>query len=131
MTNTQKPKDSYQAGSCNIGDFEVKRRMRSAWLGLALSLALYIFLTINKVDRWSYAWEFFPLMIFSSGLIQAQSKFCFAYGFKGWANLGRKSDRISVVDKEALKADRSYALTVLTRSVGVAIIVTGLIIGIS
>jgi hypothetical protein len=131
MTNTPKRKDSYQAGSCNIGDFEVKRRMRSAWLGLALSLALYIVLTINHVGRWSYAWEFFPLMIFSSGLIQAQSKFCFAYGLKGLANLGGKSDRFTVSEQEALKADRSYALTVLSRSVGVALIVTGLIIGIS
>jgi hypothetical protein len=70
-------------------------------------------------------------MIFSSGLIQAQSKFCFAYGWKGLANLGSKSDRVEVKDAEALKADRNYALTVFTRSVGVAIIVTGLIIGIS
>jgi hypothetical protein len=92
---------------------------------------MYILLTDHRVNRWEYAWEFFPLMIFATGLIQAQSKFCLAYGWAGMANLGSKSDRIAIKDPEALKADRSYALTILVRSIGVAIIVTGLIIGIS
>jgi hypothetical protein len=131
MTNTQKPEENYKAGACNIGEREIKRRMAVAWLGLFLSLILYVLLTDHRVNRWQYAWEFFPLMIFSLGLIQARSKFCVAYGWRNLANFGSKADTFSITDQEAIKADRQFALTILVRAIGVSIIVAGLIIGIS
>jgi hypothetical protein len=131
MTNTQKPNDQYIAGACNIGEREIKRRMAVAWLGLFLSLIMYVLLTDHRVNRWEYAWEFFPLMIFSLGLIQARSKFCVAYGWKSLANFGTNSQTFSITDLEAIKADRQFALTIFMRAVGVSIVVAGLIIGIS
>jgi len=118
----------YIPGSCNIGKGEIKRRQFVALLGLFLSI--FALLTLISLDAPSSSriGIFFPLMMASVGYIQSRSKFCLAYGFAGTFNVGKMGDLSRVASPEDRAADRKTALTILGKSLLLAVIATGVVV---
>jgi hypothetical protein len=69
---------------------------------------------------------FFPLVVASIGWVQSRKKFCLAYGFMGTFNFGKVGQMSKVSDKDALRADRVTALTILAQSLLYAVLITAL-----
>lgn len=64
----------YQAGVCNIGLEEVRKRARGGWIGLVVAAALAVVLGVVGAGR---AWRvlvFLPLLLSAIGFVQARAK---------------------------------------------------------
>ena len=106
----------YIAGSCNIGNGEVRRRQVVALAGAVISATSLVGLLNTDAARTARFSLFFPLMVFAIGFIQSRKKFCLAYGFMGTFNFGKLGQISRVSDPMAKKADRKTALTILAQS---------------
>ena len=111
----------YVAGSCNIGNGEVRRRQVVALAGAVISATSLVGLLNTDASRSARISLFFPLMVFAIGFIQSRKKFCLAYGFMGTFNFGKLGQISRVSDPIAKKADRKTALTILAQSVLLAL----------
>ncbi len=111
----------YVAGSCNIGNGEVRRRQVVALAGAVISATSLVGLLNTDASRSARISLFFPLMVFAIGFIQSRKKFCLAYGFMGTFNFGKLGQISRVSDPTAKKADRKTALTILAQSVLLAL----------
>ena len=111
----------YVAGSCNIGNGEVRRRQVVALAGAVISATSLVGLLNTDASRSARISLFFPLMVFAIGFIQSRKKFCLAYGFMGTFNFGKLGQISRVSDPVAKKADRKTALTVLAQSILLAL----------
>ncbi len=111
----------YVAGSCNIGNGEVRRRQVVALAGAVISVTLLVGLMNSDATRSARLTLFFPLMVFAIGFIQSRKKFCLAYGFMGTFNFGKLGQISRVSDPVAKKADRKTALTILAQSIALAL----------
>ncbi len=106
----------YIAGSCNIGNGEVRRRQVVALAGAVISATSLVGLLNTDAARTARFSLFFPLMVFAIGFIQSRKKFCLAYGFMGTFNFGKLGQISRVSDPMAKKADRKTAITILAQS---------------
>jgi hypothetical protein len=111
----------YIAGSCNIGNGEVRRRQVVALAGAVISATSLVGLLNTDASRSARISLFFPLMVFAIGFIQSRKKFCLAYGFMGTFNFGKLGQISRVSDPIAKKADRKTALTILAQSILLAL----------
>jgi hypothetical protein len=111
----------YIAGSCNIGNGEVRRRQVVALAGAVISATSLVGLLNTDASRSARISLFFPLMVFAIGFIQSRKKFCLAYGFMGTFNFGKLGQISKVSDPIAKKADRKTALTILAQSILLAL----------
>jgi hypothetical protein len=111
----------YVAGSCNIGNGEVRRRQVVALAGAVISATSLVGLLNTDASRSARISLFFPLMVFAIGFIQSRKKFCLAYGFMGTFNFGKLGQISKVSDPVAKKADRKTALTILAQSILLAL----------
>ena len=111
----------YVAGSCNIGNGEVRRRQVVALAGAVISATSLVGLLNTDASRSARISLFFPLMVFAIGFVQSRKKFCLAYGFMGTFNFGKLGQISRVSDPVAKKADRKTALTVLAQSILLAL----------
>ena len=120
----------YQAGVCNIGGPEVARRKQVAILGFVLFLIFGALAFIQSLSLEIAAFGFFPALIGSVGYIQAQKKFCFAYGLLGAFNFSSLGNLSKVAEKDALSADRKMALSIILQSIILALALTGLLLSV-
>ncbi|MFM9151405.1 MAG: hypothetical protein ACKOPU_03925, partial [Candidatus Planktophila sp.] len=67
---------------------------------------------------------FFPLLVASVGWVQSRKKFCLAYGFMGTFNFGKLGKLSRVADKNAKRADRLTALSILVQALLYALVGT-------
>jgi len=116
----------YIPGTCNIGAGEIRQRKFVAAVGLLLFIATSIFLFAVDAPRTTRLVLFFPLVVASIGWVQSRKKFCLAYGFMGTFNFGKVGQMSKVSDKDALRADRVTALTILAQSLLYAVLITAL-----
>ncbi len=114
----------YVAGSCNIGNGEVKRRQLVALIGLILSISTLIGFISTNTEPSLRLGIFLPLSVASIGWVQSRKKFCLAYGFMGTFNFGKLGQLSKVSDKDSLAADRKTALTILIQSLSLAAVLT-------
>jgi len=118
----------YIPGSCNIGSGEIRRRQVVAIIGAILSISSFITLLMAGAPRNARYGMFVPLMIASVGWVQSRSKFCLAYGFAGTFNMGKLGDVSRVADKASKAADRKTAITILLKSIILALAITLLVV---
>jgi hypothetical protein len=118
----------YIPGSCNIGSGEIRRRQVVAIIGAILSISSFITLLMAGAPRNARYGIFVPLMIASVGWVQSRSKFCLAYGFAGTFNMGKLGDVSRVADKASKAADRKTAITILLKSIILALAITLLVV---
>lgn len=117
----------YQAGVCNIGPSEIKKRQRVAVIGYAVALA--IFIAMNFLDSsLSVALFFIAAFVGSVGFVQSRKKFCLAFGLAGTFNVSETMKK--VINPEDLKADRKTALTILGQSALSALVITAIFVAV-
>lgn len=126
--NLKMPDSTYVAGTCNIGEKEIRRRQSVAIFGLFLSVSTLLVMILVSAPRGARFGIFIPLMITAIGYVQARSKFCLAYGFAGTFNFGKLGDLSLVSDSESKAADRATALRILGKSFVLAIIATAVVL---
>lgn len=120
--------DTYQAGVCNIGGAEVARRRQVAILGGVLYLALALYAVIQNFSPAASLVLLAPASIFAIGFVQSRKRFCLAYGLMGTFNFQKLGSVTKIEDKAALAADRKTALQIIVQSLGIALILTALIV---
>lgn len=114
----------YIAGSCNIGPAEIRQRQAVAILGFTLFIASSLALFGIDAPRSARLGLFFPLLVASVGWVQSRKKFCLAYGFMGTFNFGKLGKLSRVADKNAKRADRLTALSILVQALLYALVGT-------
>ena len=117
----------YIAGSCNIGNGEVRRRKFVALIGAVITLTTATTLFITDQSRVARLSIFIPAIIFAIGFVQSRKKFCLAYGLAGTFNFGGLGDVKRVQSEEDRKADRKTALSILTQSTMLAVAITAVV----
>ena len=117
----------YIAGSCNIGNGEVRRRKFVALIGAAITFTTATTLFITDQSRVARLSIFIPAIIFAIGFVQSRKKFCLAYGLAGTFNFGGLGDVKRVQSEEDRKADRKTALSILAQSAMLAVAITAVV----
>ena len=116
----------YQAGVCNIGEAEVAKRRQVSYFGGFLYLSFVSSALLRDFTTASTISAIFPAMIFAVGFIQSRRKFCLAYGLMGSFNFQKLGTLTHVEDRDSLKADRKTAISILTQSLVLALLLTAL-----
>ena len=113
----------YVAGACNIGPEEIARRRRFARIGFVATVLLAVLLVALGVPAGSPARLLIglPLTGAAIGQIQAQRRFCMAYGLAGTFNLGKIGEMSRVTNSAALAADRRTALVIAVQGLAVGL----------
>lgn len=114
----------YVAGACNIGPEEIARRRRFARIGFVATVLLAVLLVALGVPAGSPARLLIglPLTGAAIGQIQAQRRFCMAYGLAGTFNLGALGSLERVAGAAAIAADRRTALIIGAQGLAVGIV---------
>lgn len=114
----------YVPGVCNIGKAEVKQRLTVSFIGLGLALAMAIALLVTDAPN-AWRWGIMaPLLVWSTGLVQARHRFCVAYGLRGAFNFGHLGSTSSVTDPAFRRADRITVLKIAGLSIVYALAAT-------
>jgi hypothetical protein len=111
----------YIAGSCNIGQSEIRQRQIVALVGAifsVISIAGLVGSDAAKSARFSLV---IPLFVFAIGFVQSRKKFCLAYGFLGTFNFGGLGKISRVSDPISKREDRKTAIKILLQSALLAI----------
>ena len=119
---------NYQAGACNIGPSEIKRRRQGALVGAVLFAITTILFVVTDASTSTRLVTFIPALLFAVGMIQSKRRFCVAYGFMGVFSFEKLGDTKKVTVNKDLKADKKYAVKLLLQSVAIAIVLTALVI---
>lgn len=114
---------TYAPGACNIGPDEIARRRKAAVAGLVASIGLAIALIAfgSAPGDSARLLVALPLTGAAIGWIQAQRRFCMAYGLAGTFNLGKIGEMSRVSDQVALAADRRTALIIAAQGLAVGV----------
>lgn len=119
------PAGAYQAGACNIGPAEIRRRRMVGHVGLVAALALLAGVVMVGAPAFTRLLVILPASLSASGYLQARMRFCANYGWRGIFNVGEIGDDGRVVDEAARAADRRLAARI-----GVGSLAIGLAAGI-
>lgn len=117
--------DDYRPGACNIGPAEINRRRWTGHLGAAATIVGGALLLALDAPTWMRLALFVPAAVGAAGYIQAATRFCADYGWRGVVNFGEAGHRraTSVADRAARAADRRMALTIAGGSGAVGLLV--------
>lgn len=118
----------YQAGVCNIGPAEIKRRRQGALIGAVLYAFTTLTFVITDASTSTRLITFIPALLFTVGIIQSKRKFCVAYGFLGVFSIEKLGATKKISINQDLKADRKYAVKLLLQSVAAAIVLTAMVV---
>lgn len=95
---------AYQAGACNIGPYEIRRRRTSGLLGVGAAVALGAALLAVGAPAPARLLVLVPLWGGLISLLQARRRFCVGFALAGIANLGDDASgraRVSPSDRAA------------------------------
>lgn len=117
-------RNEYQPGVCNIGNAEKRMRFRAGWVGLAITVVLWILFIVLHV---SAPWRLFlslPAMLAASGFIQGSMSFCVNFGMRGVQNFGNHVGKVMVVeDPGDKKTDRRRSAEIIGYSALAAVVI--------
>lgn len=108
----------YIPGVCNIGRAEVRQRKLVGWVGLAVTVGVWIACSVFEASPpWRLA-PFVPASIAATGFLQAAWHFCATFGVLGLSNFGPNVGRTDTVEQaEFRRQDRRTALRIIALSV--------------
>ena len=82
----------------NIRPAEIKRRRQVGWLGLGLTILLWVaFLAFRIPAPWRLT-LFFPAVLGAEGFLQAVFHFCAGFGSRGLFNFGSEVGKTETVE---------------------------------
>lgn len=111
--------DGYQAGVCNIGPAEIRRRRRTGHVGLIATVGLAALLIAGGAPPLARLLVGAPAMLAASGYLQAHLRFCAAYGTLGLQNFGEAGEAVAVADADARARDRARSRQIGLASFGI------------
>ena len=119
------PQD-YVPGVCNIGPAEIARRRWTGHVGALVTLAGIAAVLLAQPPAIARTVLFVPGAVGAAGYIQAATRFCADYGWRGAFNFGRAGHHraSTVADDGARRADRRTALRIGAASALVGAAVT-------
>ena len=118
----------YISGACNIGPSEIKRRRQGALVGAILFAITTLLFVITDAPKSTRLLVFIPALLFAIGMIQSRKRFCVAYGFLGVFSLEKLGATTKITINQDLKADRKYAIKLLTQSILISIALTLMVV---
>ena len=118
----------YVSGACNIGPSEIKRRRQGALIGAVLFAITTLLFVITDAPTTTRILVFIPALLFAVGMIQSRKRFCVAYGFLGVFSLEKLGATTKITINQDLKADRKYAIKLLTQSILISIALTLMVV---
>jgi hypothetical protein len=115
---------TYAPGACNIGPDEIARRRRVALIGFVatISLGAALLLVGTPAGDPVRLLVALPLTSEAIGWIQAQRRFCMAYGLAGTFNLGKIGEMSKVSNQAALAADRRTAMVIAAQGLAIGLV---------
>jgi hypothetical protein len=115
----------YIPGVCNIGPEERRARKRVGWIGLVLTVVLWLALVYFKASGGWYTLIFLSSSLSASGFIQARMRFCAAFGIGHFFNFSPHVGGVEIVTQKELWAlDRRKALQIIAYAVFSGLLVT-------
>jgi hypothetical protein len=114
---------SYQAGVCNIGPAEIRRRRMAGHAGAVAAAAICFALAATGAPHALRLIVAVPAAVSAMGYIQARLHFCANYGSRGVFNLGDPGLLATVADEDARAKDRRRSLEIglASAAIGVAV----------
>lgn len=106
--------NEYVPGSCNLGEEEIRHRMKIGYIGVVLTIIVFLILEILDSPRLYRIWIFPPVFYALSGFLQARHRFCYAYGWMGLFSMTGRKHLHKVADKENVRKDRRTALKIVS-----------------
>ncbi|MEP6645845.1 MAG: hypothetical protein ABJC12_02050 [Saprospiraceae bacterium] len=107
---------TYLPGACNIGQIEVRRRFRNGYIGCALMICCILIIEYFQVASVFKLIIFLPAFYAVSGFVQAYSKFCYVFGFKGVSSLTGIRVFKKIKEDEFLRKDFNRAIKLISIS---------------
>ena len=104
----------YQAGQCNIGPGEQRKRLRFGALGFLATAVWVGIVAAFGLPAWTLIAAVGPLFGAVMGVLQARERFCVGFALQGVFDTG--SGRDAVEDEAARRADRQRAYRLVARS---------------
>ena len=104
---------NYIPGVCNIGEVEISQRKRFGFIGLAITIVLWIALDLGYANPLWKLVLFFPAFVAATGLIQGYSHFCAGFGLKGVFNFGPALGKTDTVEQAEFRAQDKHRATVI------------------
>jgi hypothetical protein len=113
----------YIPGVCNIGPAEIRLRRASGYLGLTITLLLFILFYFVPVDSLVRLVVFLPAALAASGFLQARLHFCARFGMSGLFNVSDDMKQHQTVDQaEYRRKDQQKALTIIIVSAAFGVV---------
>lgn len=118
-----KNKKQYQAGVCNIGPEEKRKRMNAGYTGSIITILLWIIFIVSGVPRGYRLLTAIPAMIAAAGFIQVKMNFCAYFGLSSVFNFNEVGEQSKVNDEHFKSLDRGKANQIITYSILVGLLV--------
>lgn len=115
--------NKYQAGVCNIGIDEKRKRMNTGYTGSIITILLWIIFIVSGVPRGYRLLTAIPAMIAAAGFIQAAMNFCAYFGLASVFNFNKIGRQAKIEDEYYRSLDRRKAYLIITYSVLVGLFV--------
>lgn len=114
--------NKYIPGVCNIGPAEINMRRRAGWIGLAVTVVLWIGLVLLGVSAYWRLLLVIPASLGATGFLQAYLHFCAGFGMKGLFNFGSEVGKTETVSQQEFRAkDKKRALQISGYSIAIGI----------
>ena len=108
------PEEGYIPGHCNLGEAEIRRRMKIGWIGVVLTILVFLVLEILDATRPYRIFILPPIAFALSGFIQARHRFCYLYGWAGLYSMTGRKHFHKVEQQESARKDRRTALKIMS-----------------
>ncbi len=119
--------DKYIPGACNIGKSEIRMRRLTGWLGLIVTVILYILFVYLELPRLWRLVLFIPSVTAAIGFLQARMHFCAYFGMVGVFNFRTEVGKTDTVEQAEFRAmDRKKAWQIIIYSIMIGIAATAL-----
>ncbi len=125
VNNNANTSGTYVPGVCNINTAEIARRRKSAYVLLAITIAIAAPLLLLDIPVWTRLLLFFPIFLTVVCALQVKYKFCVGYGASGLQNAteGDKEAR-AIVEAASLKLDKERTRKIKLQAAGIAAAIT-------
>jgi hypothetical protein len=117
--------DGYVPGACNIGEYEIRRRRRSAIAGFAIAAAVLVGLLAADLPAWTRLVVLIPAWGAAVTWLQARRRFCVGFAAAGISNFGDDdSGRQAITDPAQRAADRRKSLELIRDGFVIGLVIT-------
>lgn len=124
MKNLISINEEYQAGLCNIGPAEIKKRKNYFYLSLVGTIIFVLFLILAPISQTWLLLAFFPFFATMVNYLQVRNKFCVAFGYLSVVNFGDKSNRQRITNTDNHKADLKKIQLMFLQSILISLLAT-------